>query len=134
MCIRDSMSLDWLLGPQLQAFADAGYRVIGMSAPGPHVDHLREQGLEHVALSGFTRSRRALDDVRAFWQLVAALRRVRPDIVHTHNPKPGVLGRCLLYTSDAADERSSVDLGGRRIIKKKRPTLTLAHTRHSYIP
>src|SRR5678815_4576843 len=25
---------------------------------------------------------------------------------------------CLLYTSDAADERSSVDLGGRRIIKK----------------
>ena len=27
---------------------------------------------------------------------------------------------CLLYTSDAADERSSVDLGGRRIIKKKR--------------
>ena len=28
-------------------------------------------------------------------------------------------GTCLLYTSDAADERSSVDLGGRRIIKKK---------------
>ena len=26
---------------------------------------------------------------------------------------------CLLYTSDAADERSSGDLGGRRIIKKK---------------
>ena len=29
------------------------------------------------------------------------------------------LHTCLLYTSDAADERSSVDLGGRRIIKKK---------------
>ena len=28
------------------------------------------------------------------------------------------LVNCLLYTSDAADERSSVDLGGRRIIKK----------------
>ena len=27
---------------------------------------------------------------------------------------------CLLYTSDAADERSSVDLGGRRIIKNKK--------------
>ena len=26
---------------------------------------------------------------------------------------------CLLYTSEAADERASVDLGGRRIIKKK---------------
>ena len=31
---------------------------------------------------------------------------------------------CLLYTSDAADERSSVDLGGRRIIKKKKRTTT----------
>ena len=31
---------------------------------------------------------------------------------------------CLLYTSDAADERSSVDLGGRRIIKKKK-TITV---------
>ena len=30
------------------------------------------------------------------------------------------LQSCLLYTSDAADERSSVDLGGRRIIKKKK--------------
>ena len=30
------------------------------------------------------------------------------------------LSGCLLYTSDAADERSSVDLGGRRIIKKKK--------------
>ena len=32
---------------------------------------------------------------------------------------------CLLYTSDAADERSSVDLGGRRIIKKKTKTVNI---------
>ena len=31
---------------------------------------------------------------------------------------------CLLYTSDAADERSSVDLGGRRIIKKQKNNVT----------
>eukprot|EP00658_Telonema_sp_P-2_P016347 TRINITY_DN16342_c0_g1_i1.p2 TRINITY_DN16342_c0_g1~~TRINITY_DN16342_c0_g1_i1.p2 ORF type:complete len:133 (-),score=33.48 TRINITY_DN16342_c0_g1_i1:61-459(-) len=30
------------------------------------------------------------------------------------------LEACLLYTSDAADEEDSVDLGGRRIIKKKK--------------
>ena len=29
-----------------------------------------------------------------------------------------VITACLLYTSDAADDRISVDLGGRRIIKK----------------
>src|SRR5665648_605313 len=34
-------------------------------------------------------------------------------------PLDGRLGSCLLYTSDAADEEDSVDLGGRRIIKKK---------------
>ena len=33
---------------------------------------------------------------------------------------------CLLYTSDAADERSSVDLGGRRIIKKKKSKYMMA--------
>ena len=33
---------------------------------------------------------------------------------------------CLLYTSDAADERSSVDLGGRRIIKKKNKYTTIS--------
>ena len=30
-------------------------------------------------------------------------------------------GNCLLYTSDAADDLTRVDLGGRRIIKKNVP-------------
>ena len=34
----------------------------------------------------------------------------------------GIIGPCLLYTSDAADEEDSVDLGGRRIIKKRSST------------
>ena len=38
----------------------------------------------------------------------------------TENPNLETGYPCLLYTSDAADERSSVDLGGRRIIKKKK--------------
>ena len=37
---------------------------------------------------------------------------------------------CLLYTSDAADERSSVDLGGRRILKKKHNIETQKTDRH----
>ena len=36
---------------------------------------------------------------------------------------------CLLYTSDAAVERSSVDLGGRRIITKHRIKTDDAHKR-----
>ena len=42
-----------------------------------------------------------------------------PDVDHV-TQRGQVLRGCLLYTSDAADERSSVDLGGRRIIKKKK--------------
>ena len=34
--------------------------------------------------------------------------------------KTGSFNICLLYTSDAADEEDSVDLGGRRIIKQKK--------------
>ena len=43
---------------------------------------------------------------------VDVLRRIE----EAHDP----VGICLLYTSDAAGERSSVDLGGRRIIKKNK--------------
>ena len=39
---------------------------------------------------------------------------------------------CLLYTSDAADERSSVDLGGRRIIKKKKHTRNIRRQWSTY--
>jgi glycosyltransferase involved in cell wall biosynthesis len=87
------MSLDWLLGPQLQAFAAAGYEVIGMSAAGPHVANLTAMGIPHVDVPAFTRSNNPLQDLKAFVQLLRLLRRVRPDILHTHNPKPGIIGR-----------------------------------------
>ena len=41
------------------------------------------------------------------------------DFIANGGDNADMLRPCLLYTSDAADERSSVDLGGRRIIKKK---------------
>eukprot|EP00657_Telonema_sp_P-1_P009171 TRINITY_DN3348_c0_g1_i1.p1 TRINITY_DN3348_c0_g1~~TRINITY_DN3348_c0_g1_i1.p1 ORF type:complete len:130 (-),score=52.88 TRINITY_DN3348_c0_g1_i1:85-474(-) len=46
------------------------------------------------------------------------------EVVSTGLPveSDGVSG-CLLYTSDAADDLLCVDLGGRRIIKKKKQTI-----------
>ena len=87
------MSLDWLLAPQLRASIDAGYDVVGMSAPGPHVHSLTTAGIRHIALPALTRSTNPLDDLRAFWQVWRALRTLRPHILHTHNPKPGIIGR-----------------------------------------
>lgn len=87
------MSLDWLLAPQLVAFAAAGYEVVGMSAPGPHVPRLEELGIRHVPVGSLTRSMAPGSDAAAFGELVRTIRAERPDVLHTHNPKPGVLGR-----------------------------------------
>ncbi len=82
-----------LLGPQLRAFAEAGYEVIGCSAAGEYVPQLEALDIEHVALEHSTRANDLLADLRTFVELCSVFRRLRPDIVHTHNPKPGVLGR-----------------------------------------
>ena len=87
------MSLDWLLGPQLRAFGAAGYEVIGVSAAGAHVEAIEDAGVRHVALRHATRAMAVGDDARALAELFGVLKRLRPDIVHTHNPKPGVYGR-----------------------------------------
>ena len=87
------MSLRLLLGPQLQAFAAAGYGVVGISAPGPDVAWLENTGIEHLPLHHATRAFRPREDLAALAEIVRILRRVRPDIVHTHNPKPGIYGR-----------------------------------------
>ena len=70
----------------------------------------REHGAEHLAAAVLVVQ-------------VGAAEAVAPAVVpaHTGAARAGVAGAGgrPLYTSDAADARSSVDLGGRRIIKKK---------------
>jgi glycosyltransferase involved in cell wall biosynthesis len=46
-----------------------------------------------VTLDGLGRAIRPLDDLRALWALFRLLRRFRPQVVHTHTAKAGVLGR-----------------------------------------
>lgn len=87
------ISLELLLGPQLGAFRDAGYEVIGASAPGPFVEQVEQRGVRHVPLSNATRAMDPTSDARALAELVRLFRKLRPTIVHTHNPKPGVYGR-----------------------------------------
>ena len=87
------MSLALLLGPQLRAFAEAGMEVIGVSAPGPFVPQLESWGIRHEPLRHATRSAAVGQDVMAFVELWRLFRRLKPDIVHTHNPKPGLYGR-----------------------------------------
>jgi glycosyltransferase involved in cell wall biosynthesis len=87
------ISLELLLGPQLEAFAAAGFDVVGVSAPGPYVEALEARGIRHVPLRHATRSFSVGQDAQLFAELVSVFRRLRPTIVHTHNPKPGLYGR-----------------------------------------
>jgi glycosyltransferase involved in cell wall biosynthesis len=87
------ISLSLLLGPQLRALVDAGYEIVGVSGPGPHVKALESWGIEHHALDSLTRSMAPRRDARALVELRSLFRRLAPDLVHTHNPKPGVYGR-----------------------------------------
>ncbi|MDR7458110.1 MAG: glycosyltransferase, partial [Armatimonadota bacterium] len=87
------LSLRFLLRDQLRAFRDAGFEVIGISAPGPWVSELVAEGLTHVPVEGLARRWAPAGDARAFAGLVRALRAHRPQIVHTHTPKARILGR-----------------------------------------
>ncbi len=87
------ISLVHLLGPQLRAFASAGYDVVGVSAPGPYVEQLERWGIPHIPLRHATRAFDLTRDARALVEVERLFRRVSPDIVHTHNPKPGLYGR-----------------------------------------
>ncbi len=87
------MSLELLLGPQLSAFVDAGYDVYGASAPGRYVPAIEARGIRHIPLAHATRSMAPHHDAAALLELRRRFRDLCPDIVHTHNPKPGVYGR-----------------------------------------
>lgn len=87
------ISLALLLGPQLRAFAAAGYEVIGASAPGPFVADLTAAGIRHVPVRNASRAVTPARDLAALVELRSLFRSLRPDIVHTHNPKPGIYGR-----------------------------------------
>src|SRR5678816_3531280 len=69
--------------------------------------------------NGFEALERYPDDdtgSRLLAQREEQLRSAQPGPESESVPLEDLPESCLLYTSDAADERSSVDLGGRRII------------------
>lgn len=84
-----------LLLPQLLAIRDAGWEAIAISAPGPAVADLEREGIRHLPLPSSTRGFDLAADVRAARELWRILRREQIDILHTHNPKPGLYGRVV---------------------------------------
>jgi len=89
------MTVRFLLLPQLERLRDDGWDVAAVSAAGPWVEDIRRRGIRHVGWPSATRSWSPSADVRAARELFGILRRERPDVVHCHTPKAGVIGRVV---------------------------------------
>ncbi len=86
-----SISLKLLLRGQLSFFQKHGFEVLTASAHGPEVKDLVAGGVPHHSVP-MTRAITPLHDLLCLWQLVTLIRKFKPDIVHTHTPKAGLLG------------------------------------------
>ena len=77
---------------QLRSLADAGFDVHAVSSPGADLDAIgRIPGVTVHALP-IERQPHPLRDCRSLFQIFQLIRRIRPQIVHSHTPKAGLLG------------------------------------------
>lgn len=68
-----------------------GFEVYTISADGTEVGEVVKEGVAHIAIP-FTRQITPWKDLQCLVQLIRFVRRERPDIIHTHTPKAGLLG------------------------------------------
>ena len=85
------ISLHLLLTGQFRYMMDKGYEVITISADGPEVGEVLNEGVKHIAVP-FTRKITPLHDLRCLIALIRIIKKIQPDIIHTHTPKAGLLG------------------------------------------
>jgi glycosyltransferase involved in cell wall biosynthesis len=85
-------SLHYLLLNQLRSLQAAGYDVVGISSAGPDVAVLEAAGIRHIPVT-ISRNISPVQDLKSLRDLYRIIRRERFAIVHTHTPKPGLLGQ-----------------------------------------
>ncbi|MEJ7645288.1 MAG: glycosyltransferase family 4 protein [Chryseolinea sp.] len=85
------ISLQLLLKGQFRDMLDNGYNVITISADGPAVKDVLAEGARHIAVP-LTRQITPFQDLKCLWGLVTIINQIKPDIIHTHTPKAGLLG------------------------------------------
>jgi len=85
------MSLKVLLRGQMRFMREAGFEVIMVSADGIELNDVKEfEGCRHE-LVNMTRQITPFKDLKAIWRLYRLFKKEKPDIVHSHTPKAGLL-------------------------------------------
>ncbi len=85
------ISLKILLHGQLTFFSSNGFEVLAVSADGPEVSALGVEGIPHHVVE-MTRKITPARDLISLINLIRVILKFKPDIVHTHTPKAGLLG------------------------------------------
>jgi glycosyltransferase involved in cell wall biosynthesis len=86
------LSLKLLLAGQMKFMKANGWEVIMVSSDGREVQQvIRAEGVQHEVIP-FTRKITPFQDLNCIWKLYQLFKREKPDIVHTHTPKAGLLG------------------------------------------
>jgi glycosyltransferase involved in cell wall biosynthesis len=85
------ISLKLLLRGQLSFFKGEGFDVLAVSANGPEIDSLKQEGVPHQVVH-MTRVISPFRDLVSLYQLIRLIQNFKPQIVHTHTPKAGLLG------------------------------------------
>ncbi|MBC6366044.1 glycosyltransferase family 4 protein [Algoriphagus sp. AK58] len=86
------LSLKLLLAGQMKFMKAQGWEVIMVSSDGREVSQVvKNEGVRHEVIP-FTRKITPFQDLKCIWQLYNLFRREKPDIVHSHTPKAGLLG------------------------------------------
>src|SRR5690554_7536770 len=77
---------------QIAFMKEQGYEIHAISSPGPLLDAFAQQEGVHVYPVEMPRRITPLQDLRALFQIQNLLKKIKPDIVHAHTPKGGLLG------------------------------------------
>ena len=86
------MALRYLLPGQMHFMAKNGFDVLMISADGKEIrDIIKNEQCPHIIVP-MTRKITPFQDLSCLLQLIRIFRREKPDIVHTHTPKAGLLG------------------------------------------
>jgi glycosyltransferase involved in cell wall biosynthesis len=90
------ISLHLLLRGQPSFFQARGFEVLTVSADGPEVADLKREQVNHQVVN-MTRKITPLKDFFSLLHLIAIIRKYKPQIVHTHTPKAGLLGMMAAF-------------------------------------